>query len=151
MADSIILARLGVEGAVFTSAGEADAYKLPVLNALGKIDPSLIVNGAAIHQVDTLQSLNTLVAAPGDFAYVSSIGTLYVYVPTARGQNPTWLPLKSPVSSVNGYSGEVVLTKADLGLTNVDNTSDINKPISTAQQQAINRVNNQSIAYAIAL
>lgn len=34
------------------------------------------------------------------------------------------------VISVNGYRGVVVLTKADVGLGNVDNTSDINKPIS---------------------
>lgn len=36
------------------------------------------------------------------------------------------------VSSVNGYVGVVVLTKADVGLGNVDNTSDLNKPISNA-------------------
>jgi len=30
-------------------------------------------------------------------------------------------------------------TKADIGLGNVDNTSDINKPVSTAQQQAIEK------------
>jgi len=29
-------------------------------------------------------------------------------------------------------------TKVILGLDNVDNTSDINKPVSTAQQEAIN-------------
>ena len=34
-------------------------------------------------------------------------------------------------------TGDVALTKADVGLSNVDNTSDINKPISTAQQLAL--------------
>lgn len=42
------------------------------------------------------------------------------------------------VSSVNGQTGAVQLTKADLGLGNVDNTSDASKPVSTAQQTAIN-------------
>ena len=42
------------------------------------------------------------------------------------------------VSSVNGHTGVVVLTKSDLSLGNVDNTSDVNKPVSTAQQTAIN-------------
>lgn len=37
------------------------------------------------------------------------------------------------VSSVNGHTGVVVLNKADVGLPNVDNTSDVNKPISNAQ------------------
>lgn len=41
------------------------------------------------------------------------------------------------VNSVNGRTGDVVLTKTDLGLGNVDNTSDMNKPISTATQEAL--------------
>lgn len=43
----------------------------------------------------------------------------------------------SPVASVNGATGVVVLTKTDIGLGNVDNTSDIAKPISTATQGAL--------------
>ena len=42
------------------------------------------------------------------------------------------------VVSVNGQTGVVVLTKSDVGLSNVDNTSDVNKPVSTAQQTALN-------------
>jgi hypothetical protein len=42
------------------------------------------------------------------------------------------------VSSVNGRSGAVTLAKSDVGLANVDNTSDVNKPVSTAQQTALN-------------
>jgi hypothetical protein len=41
------------------------------------------------------------------------------------------------VSSVNGYTGAVVLTKSDVGLGNVDNVSDANKPVSTATQTAL--------------
>lgn len=33
-------------------------------------------------------------------------------------------------------------TKAQVGLSNVDNTADVNKPVSTAQQSAINTVSN---------
>ena len=42
------------------------------------------------------------------------------------------------VTSVAGKDGAVVLDKADVGLGNVDNTSDLNKPISTATQTALN-------------
>ena len=42
------------------------------------------------------------------------------------------------VDSVNGKVGVVVLNKSDVGLGNVDNTSDANKPISTATQTALN-------------
>lgn len=41
------------------------------------------------------------------------------------------------VLSVNGSTGVVVLTASDIGLSNVDNTSDANKPISTATQTAL--------------
>lgn len=43
----------------------------------------------------------------------------------------------APVQSVAGKSGTVVLAKGDVGLGNVDNTSDANKPISTATQTAL--------------
>jgi len=42
-----------------------------------------------------------------------------------------------PVSSVNTLTGDVVIDKSDIGLSNVDNTSDLNKPISTSTQTAL--------------
>lgn len=42
------------------------------------------------------------------------------------------------VTSVAGKTGAVTLAKIDVGLGNVDNTSDANKPVSTAQQAALN-------------
>ena len=42
------------------------------------------------------------------------------------------------VTSVSGRTGVVVLTKTDVGLANVDNTADTAKPVSTAQQTALN-------------
>lgn len=41
------------------------------------------------------------------------------------------------VSSVNGKTGSVVITPSDINLGNVDNTSDVDKPVSTAQQTAL--------------
>jgi hypothetical protein len=41
------------------------------------------------------------------------------------------------VASVNNRSGHVTLSKTDVGLDNVDNTADIDKPISTAVQTAL--------------
>jgi hypothetical protein len=42
------------------------------------------------------------------------------------------------VDSVAGKTGDVTLVKGDVGLGNVDNTSDANKPVSTATQTALN-------------
>lgn len=41
-------------------------------------------------------------------------------------------------AEVTYRTGNVNITKADIGLGNVDNTSDLNKPISTATQTALN-------------
>jgi hypothetical protein len=49
------------------------------------------------------------------------------------------------VDSVNGQTGVVVLTKANIGLANVNNTSDANKPVSTAQATADSDVQAFSI------
>jgi hypothetical protein len=43
------------------------------------------------------------------------------------------------VDSVNGKIGVVVLNKTDIGLSNVENTSDLNKPVSTAAQTILNK------------
>ena len=50
------------------------------------------------------------------------------------------------VSSVAGKTGAVTLTKADVGLGNVDNTSDANKPVSTATQNALNAKQNTLVS-----
>lgn len=54
------------------------------------------------------------------------------------------IPSTQSVSSVNGQTGVVELDKGDIGLGNVDNTSDLNKPISTATQTALNAKENIS-------
>ena len=50
--------------------------------------------------------------------------------------NPSGSSGSAGVSSIDGESG--VVTLADINLDNVDNTSDANKPVSTAQQTALN-------------
>ena len=50
------------------------------------------------------------------------------------------------ITSVDGQTGTVDLTKADVGLANVDNTSDANKPVSTAQLTAIQARSNAVIS-----
>lgn len=52
------------------------------------------------------------------------------------------------VDSVAGKTGAVTLAKGDVGLGNVDNTSDANKPVSTAQQTALNGKENTGTAAA---
>ncbi len=42
-----------------------------------------------------------------------------------------------PVMTVNGMMGEVVISKLGIGLSEVDNTSDINKPVSNPTREAL--------------
>src|SRR4051794_16734624 len=54
----------------------------------------------------------------------------------------------APVQSVGGKTGAVTLTRADVGLPNVTNPSDASKPVSTAQQAALNGKANTSHSHA---
>jgi hypothetical protein len=77
-------------------------------------------------------------------------GTVYDQGDTLIYDSTTevWIKLDTTdrVVSVAGKVGAVTLDKADVGLSNVDNTSDLNKPISTATQTALDlKVNNSQL------
>lgn len=61
---------------------------------------------------------------------------------TALDDKQEFLVSGTNIKTVEGQSllgsGNIDITKADVGLSNVDNTSDLNKPISTATQTALN-------------
>jgi len=57
-------------------------------------------------------------------------------LPAVDGSQLTNLPA-APVTSVAGLTGVVVLSKTDVGLANVDNTTDLLKPVSTATQAGL--------------
>lgn len=46
-------------------------------------------------------------------------------------------PIKFPVTSVNGETGDIQITKDKLGMKLVDNTRDIDKPLSNPQRKAV--------------
>lgn len=48
-------------------------------------------------------------------------------------------------TTINGHplTGDVTITKSDVELGNVDNTSDLDKPVSTAQQAALDALDNK--------
>ena len=75
------------------------------------------------------------------FPVIGETGKIYIALDTNkayRWSGSTYVYITSgAVDSVAGKTGVVTLVKADVGLGNVDNTSDINKPISTATQNAL--------------
>jgi hypothetical protein len=68
--------------------------------------------------------------APSDHTLLTNIGTnTHAQIDTA---------ISNSVSHIANTSNPHGVTKAQVGLSNVDNTSDVNKPISTAAQTALN-------------
>lgn len=98
----------------------------------------------------TLNGLPPPAAAPANegFYFITQVGGSYSIGGTtdwkvgdwllSYGANWTKIDNTDAVSSVNGHTGIVTLTKSDIGLGDVDNTSDADKPISTATQNALN-------------
>jgi hypothetical protein len=93
--------------------------------------------------------LSALTPAQGDSYQVSVAGSTNLNGETNWGTRDlavwddslsgNWFKLNSAddVISVNSKVGAVVLNTADIGLGNVDNTSDANKPVSLSQQTAL--------------
>ena len=123
--------------------------QIPVLGANGQLPKStipLFATGTYVGSVRTKALLTSLTTAEiGDWAKVTSDDDfnnngVYILNGTAPGVLTNWVQMVGPanVESVNGKSGRVVLDKEDIGLANVDNTSDAKKPISEATQSALN-------------
>jgi hypothetical protein len=151
----------------FSSAADARiaaqagiASGLATLDGSGKIPASQLTVSSMEYKGTWNASTNVpLLAAgvgnTGDFYKVSTTGTkdlgngatLFRAGESAIYDGSTWQRSGSDdsVNSVNGYTGAVVIAKADVGLANVDNTSDANKPVSTDQAAADAAVQSYSI------
>ncbi len=109
---------------------QAGAPVLSVNSLTGTVvlDADDISDSATTHKFATQAQLNSIASAtqPGD--NVSTLTNDAGYITSAT----------APVQSVAGKTGVVTLVKGDVGLGNVDNTSDLSKPISTATQTALN-------------
>lgn len=81
-----------------------------------------------------------LTAQEGDVAIRSDLNQTYIHNGGSAGTMADWTLLATPtdsVTSVAGRTGAVTLSSTDVGLANVNNTSDAAKPISTATQTAL--------------
>lgn len=131
----------GLGSAARKDAG-SDPGNVPILDSNGKIDASLLPALAIsdTHVVNSQAEMLALVAQVGDVAIREDESKSYILRLSDPSKIESWQELRTPkdaVQSVNGKSGTVVLGKADVGLGNVDNTSDEDKPISTAMAAAL--------------
>uniref|UniRef100_UPI0026389A7C hypothetical protein n=1 Tax=Gordonia sp. (in: high G+C Gram-positive bacteria) TaxID=84139 RepID=UPI0026389A7C len=85
-------------------------------------------------------ALTTSQVQPGDVAIQASPAGTWMLKDPDPSDPDSWVAFvtpESPVQSVNGQTGTVVLGKGDVGLGSVDNTPDAAKPVSSAQQTAL--------------
>ena len=79
-------------------------------------------------------------ATVGSIAIRTDLNKNFVLSTLPASTLANWVELltpAAPVQTVNGYTGSINLSKVDIDLGNVNNTSDINKPVSTATQAAL--------------
>lgn len=115
---------------------------IPVLGADGKLNnsvlPALAISDTFV--VATQDAMLALAAEVGDIAVRTDLSKSFILKADGASTLANWQELLTPtdtVTSVAGKTGVVTLVKADVGLDNVDNTSDANKPISTATATAL--------------
>lgn len=93
--------------------------------------------------VDDILEYANLAGFPG----VGESGKIYVAMDTGktyRWSGSVYVPVGSgAVEMVNGRTGIITLDKSDVGLADVDNTSDLNKPISNATAAALSALQSQ--------
>jgi Major tropism determinant N-terminal domain len=111
--------------------------------------PPLAINDLFV--VGTQAAMLALTAQRGDMAIRTDTGVTYVLSTDSPGTIADWKEIVAAgaVTSVAGRQGAVVLSKTDVGLSNVDNTADTAKPVSTAQQTALNAKENTIAAGTI--
>lgn len=115
---------------------------IPILEADGKLNtsvlPAIAISDTFV--VDSQEAMLALTAEVGDIAIRTDLSKSFILKKEGASVLANWQELLTPtgaVISVAGKVGVVTLTKSDVGLGNVDNTSDADKPISTATAAAL--------------
>jgi hypothetical protein len=134
--DTEFAARIAV-----TQKGAANG--VATLDANGKLPQSQLPDVAVsdyLGDVANEAAMLALVGGNGDFCTRVDLGTTWIVVGVPTSLLSNWRQLgypASPVTSVAGKTGSILLNKSDVGLSNVDNTADAAKPVSTAQAAAL--------------
>jgi hypothetical protein len=115
---------------------------IPILGANGKLNtsvlPAIAISDTFV--VNSQEAMLALTAEVGDIAIRTDLSKSFILKEDGASTLANWQELLTPtdaVTSVAGKVGAVTLTKSDVGLGNVDNTSDADKPISTATAAAL--------------
>jgi hypothetical protein len=145
-----------VKGKILLAGDLSGTADLPTVPGLATKEPTITATTAAdYYRGDkTFQPLNKSAVGlsnvdntsdankPISSATQTALNAKYDASNPSNYVNAAGAAAAAPVQSVAGKTGIVTLDKTDVGLSNVDNTSDLNKPISTATQTALNGKEN---------
>ena len=112
------------------------------LDSSGKI-PSSQIPSMPVSAIKVINSESDMLALPGIIgttAIRTDINKNFILSDVNASLASNWIELLTPaasIQSVNGKTGAVLLTKTDLSLSNVNNTSDADKELSIAASQAL--------------
>jgi hypothetical protein len=113
------------------------------LNILGKI-PTDQIPSISFSTVKVLASEAEMLALSsaviGSVVIRTDLNKNYVLAQANPAVLTNWIQLLTPappVQTVNGMTGDILITKSSIDLTNVNNTSDASKPVSTATLTAL--------------
>lgn len=144
---SVTLTSLDVTGALtYTPATTASvALKADIASPALTGTPTAPTPGAADNSTKIATTAYVDAAVAGGVAGVASFNSRTGVVTlsssdvtTALTYTPSSVTGLTGTQSVAAFKTGLTLVKADVGLGNVDNTSDANKPVSTATQTALN-------------
>ena len=108
---------------------------LRVKQAIGTV--TLAKSDVGLGNVDNTSDLNKPISTATQTALDGKAATVHTHTAAQVTDFNSAAATAAPVQSVAGKTGTVTLAKGDVGLGNVDNTSDLNKPISSATQTAL--------------
>lgn len=118
----------------------------------GAVDAAgaLIALGAesSVNHAADVAIINTAIAAVKATADAAVTVPMLTAETSARTAADALLVTKTTTVNGHALSGNVVVSAADVGLGNADNTSDVNKPVSTAQAAADAAVLSTAKTYA---
>lgn len=118
----------------FCAAVDAAAQR----TVLGLGSAATLNTGVSAGNIVVLNGSAQLPAVDGSLLTNLPAGTITSgQITTALGYVPTSVTGLIGAQTVGGFKAGLTLVKSDVGLGNVDNTSDANKPVSTAQSTAI--------------
>ena len=120
----------------------SQAFSLP--NAANGSSGNTIPIGIKLNNVNYLSDSAGIVDLGNNYA----TGTGTVSGTNTGDQDLSGLVPKTTTVAGKPLSGNITLVKGDVGLGNVDNTADVSKPVSTAQQAALNlKANDNAVMH----